>query len=69
MTLVEGAAREDEPASTPLLADDRVAVLKAVREDGFALAQADARRVPKPARSARAASRQAPRALKGFRTS
>ena len=41
MTLCEGdRPYEDEPASTPLLADDRAAVLQAVQEDGFALARA-----------------------------
>ena len=64
MTLVEGERPyEDEPATTPLLADDRAAVLEAVREDGFALARA-----PVAFRSdeeiVRAAVGHAPRALK-----
>ena len=64
MTLVEGdRPYEDEPASTPLLADDRDAVLEAVREDGFALARA-----PEKFRNdeeiVRAATQHAPRALK-----
>ena len=64
MTLVEGdRPYEDEPSTTPLLEDDRDVVLKAVREDGFALARA-----PVSFRSdeeiVRAAVGQAPRALK-----
>ena len=64
MTLVEGdRPYEDEPASTPLLADDRDVVLKAVQRDGFALARA-----PEKFRSdeeiVRAATQHAPRALK-----
>ena len=64
MTLCEGdRPYEDEPASTPLLADDRDVVLKAVQRDGFALARA-----PEKFRNdeeiVRAATQQAPRALK-----
>ena len=64
MTLVEGERPyEDEPSTTPLLADDRAAVLEAVREDGFALARA-----PEKFRNdeeiVRAATQHAPRALK-----
>ena len=64
MTLVEGdRPYEDEPASTPLLADDRDVVLKAVRQDGFALARAPAS-FRADEEIVRAAVGQAPRALK-----
>ena len=64
MTLVEGdRPYEDEPASTPLLADDRAAVLQAVRQDGFALARAPAS-FRADEEIVRAAVGQAPRALK-----
>ena len=64
MTLVETERPyEDEPASTPLLADDRDVVLKAVRQDGFALARAPAS-FRADEEIVRAAVGQAPRALK-----
>ena len=64
MTLVEGdRPYEDEPPTTPLLADDRDVVLKAVRQDGFALARAPAS-FRADEEIVRAAVGQAPRALK-----
>ena len=64
MTLCESERPyEDEPASTPLLADDRDAVLEAVREDGFALARAPAS-FRADEEIVRAATQHAPRALK-----